>query len=79
MNEVSDGEVEKVFARLTKDAQKGGYHLNPDAELTKDLIRGFLINEKRYGYRCCPCRLAAEDEKADLDINMPRAITGMLM
>jgi len=30
-----------------------------------------LINEKRFGYWACPCRLAAEDKTEDLDIICP--------
>lgn len=71
MNEVSDEDVELLYSRLNKEAEQAGYHLNPDVEFTKDLVRGLIKNEKRYGYRCCPCRLAAEDEKADLDIICP--------
>lgn len=30
-----------------------------------------LVNEKRYGYWACPCRLAAGDKQKDLDIICP--------
>jgi ferredoxin-thioredoxin reductase catalytic subunit len=30
-----------------------------------------LVNERRYGYRACPCRLAAGVKEADLDIICP--------
>ena len=64
----SEEEVEKLYARLDKEAKQGGYNLNPDVEFTKGLVRGLLINEKRYGYRACPCRLAANDREEDIDI-----------
>ncbi len=67
----SDEEVEKLYVRLDKEAKQGGYNLNPDAEFTKGLVRGLLINEKRYGYRSCPCRLAANDKAKDIDIVCP--------
>ncbi len=67
----SEAEVERLYARLDKDAKQGGYNLNPDAEFTKGLVRGLLINEKRYGYRACPCRLAADDRAQDIDIICP--------
>lgn len=67
----SEEEVEKLYARLDKEAKQGGYNLNPDVEFTKGLVRGLLINEKRYGYRACPCRLAANDREQDLDIICP--------
>jgi ferredoxin-thioredoxin reductase catalytic subunit len=68
---VSEAEVTKVCDRLKKDAEAYGYHLNPDAEMTRDLVRGILVNEKRYGYWNCPCRLAAGNKDEDLDIVCP--------
>lgn len=67
----SEEEVESLYGRLDKEAKQGGYNLNPDVEFTKGLVRGLLINEKRYGYRACPCRLAANDREQDLDIICP--------
>lgn len=71
MIEVSDQEVEKIYQRLDKFAESKGYHLNPDIEFTKDLIRSLLINQKRYGYWACPCRLASGNREEDRDIICP--------
>lgn len=71
MIEVSDQEVEKTYQRLDKFAESRGYHLNPDIEFTKDLIRSLLINQKRYGYWACPCRLASGKREEDRDIICP--------
>ena len=70
-NQVSKEEIEKLYRRLDREAEQGGYHLNPDIEHTNDLIRGLIINEKRYGYWACPCRLASGIEEEDLDIICP--------
>jgi ferredoxin-thioredoxin reductase catalytic chain len=64
-------EIEKLRSVLDRDARQGGYHLNPDVEFVNGLARGLLINEKRYGYRACPCRLASEDKELDMDIICP--------
>jgi ferredoxin-thioredoxin reductase catalytic subunit len=40
-------------------------------EFTKNLIRGLLKNEQRYGYRACPCRLASGKKEEDTDIICP--------
>jgi ferredoxin-thioredoxin reductase catalytic subunit len=69
--EPTQEEVDKLYSRLEQEAKQGGYSLNPDVEFTKDLIRGIIKNEHRYGYRACPCRLAANDKKTDLDIICP--------
>ena len=68
---VSPGEVDRLFQRLHKEAEAGGYHLNPDTPFTKDLVKGLLVNEKRYGYWACPCRLASGNKDEDLDIICP--------
>ncbi|MEA1865351.1 MAG: ferredoxin-thioredoxin reductase catalytic domain-containing protein [Euryarchaeota archaeon] len=71
MKEMIGTGTEELHARLNKEAEESGYHLNPDANHAKDLVRGLLVNEKRYGYRACPCRLATGDEAEDLDIVCP--------
>jgi ferredoxin-thioredoxin reductase catalytic chain len=65
------GEVEVLRNRLERDAEGGGYHLNPDTEFTLSLVEGLLANEKRFGYPACPCRLASGEREADLDIICP--------
>jgi ferredoxin-thioredoxin reductase catalytic subunit len=68
---VAPEEVDRLHQKLKKEAEAGGYHLNPDAEMTRALVRGLLTNEKRYGYQACPCRLAAGTKEEDLDIICP--------
>ncbi len=69
--EVSREEVERLFTRLDEEAESAGYHLNPDREFTLGLIEGMMVNERRYGYWACPCRLASGVKKEDLDIICP--------
>ncbi|MEO0133717.1 MAG: ferredoxin-thioredoxin reductase catalytic domain-containing protein, partial [candidate division WOR-3 bacterium] len=59
------------YEKLKKEAEESGYFLNPDEEFTKNLIEGLLINQERYGYFACPCRLASGDKEKDLDIICP--------
>jgi len=69
--EVATAEIDKLYERLFREAESAGYHLNPDVEFTKGLIKGLIVNERRYGYWACPCRLASGKEKEDLDIICP--------
>lgn len=69
--QISIEEIDRAYERIKKDAQGGGYNLNPDAAFCKDLIRGLLENEARYGYMACPCRLASGKKENDLDIICP--------
>ena len=64
-------EVDRLFKRLAREAEAGGYHLNPEVDFTKALVQGLLINERRYGYWACPCRLASGKMEEDLDIICP--------
>lgn len=69
--ELTQEAVDKLYERLNKEAEAAGYHLNPDVEFTKELVRSLLINERRYGYWNCPCRLATGVKEEDLDIICP--------
>lgn len=64
-------DVEALRAELERDAETHGYHLNPDVEFTTALAEGLLVNELRFGYRSCPCRLASGEAAQDLDIVCP--------
>jgi ferredoxin-thioredoxin reductase catalytic chain len=68
---VSESEISSLYDQLKKDAEQYGYHLNPDIEMTRDLVKGILVNAKRYGYWNCPCRLATGNKADDLDIICP--------
>ncbi len=69
--DISQQEVDALYERLDREAEAAGYHLNPDEAFTRDLVRGLLVNEQRYGYRACPCRLASGEKEKDLDIICP--------
>ncbi|UCB52062.1 MAG: ferredoxin:glutaredoxin reductase, partial [Candidatus Zixiibacteriota bacterium] len=70
-DEVSQREIDELHQRLYQEAEDGGYHLNPDVDFTKELLKGILVNQKRYGYWACPCRLASGEKSEDLDIICP--------
>jgi ferredoxin-thioredoxin reductase catalytic subunit len=63
--------VDALYEKLDKEAESSGYHLNPDREFTRELVEGLLVNEERYGYWACPCRLASGEKGEDLDIICP--------
>jgi ferredoxin-thioredoxin reductase catalytic subunit len=71
MNKVNDSEVTDLQKRLVQEAEESGYNLNPDLVFTKNLVKSLLINQKRYGYTSCPCRLASGKKEEDLDIICP--------
>ncbi|WP_424359621.1 ferredoxin-thioredoxin reductase catalytic domain-containing protein [Methanocella sp. MCL-LM] len=69
--EITDSEIRAFYDRLLRDAEPGGYHLNPDEAFTRALVKGLLVNKGRYGYASCPCRLAIGQKSNDLDIICP--------
>ncbi len=68
---VSPDNIDKLYYRLQSEAEAGGYHLNPNVDFTKELVKGLLFNQERYGYRACPCRLASGQKEEDIDIICP--------
>lgn len=68
---VTEQEITSRYDRLFREAEAGGYHLNPDIPFTRNLVRGLLVNEKRFGYQGCPCRLSTGRRDEDLDIICP--------
>lgn len=68
---VTDDAVDRRHADLRADAKAGGYRLNPDDGFVRELVRGLLTNESRYGYPACPCRFALGVREEDRDIICP--------
>ena len=69
--EVAVAEIDRLYDTLCGEAKSAGYHLKPDVESAKELVKGLIINERRYGYRACACRLASGKKEGDLDIICP--------
>lgn len=64
-------EIDKLYEMLKKVQEAKGYFFNKDKERVYDLLEALLINKERYGYMCCPCRLASGNKEADQDIICP--------
>jgi ferredoxin-thioredoxin reductase catalytic chain len=64
-------QVDARYEKLKREAEAAGYQINPDTDFVKMLVEGLLINEQRYGYASCPCRIAAGVREEDLDIVCP--------
>lgn len=71
MNEISPEKIQKYYHQLLTEAEKTGYHLNSDLDLTLELVKSLLTNEERYGYQSCPCRWASGLKEEDRDIVCP--------
>ena len=60
-----------LYEMLRKAQEPKGYFFNKDHDLVMELLEGLLLNKERYGYMCCPCRLAQNDREKDKDIICP--------
>jgi ferredoxin-thioredoxin reductase catalytic subunit/rubredoxin len=63
--------IEQVRRRAEADAKTYGYYLIPDPDLLQAFLEGLKVNEDRYGYPLCPCRLASGKFEFDRDIICP--------
>ncbi len=63
--------VEQLYDFLKEKQEAKGYFFNSDKKRVFQLLEGLLANKSRYGYMCCPCRLAANDREWDRDIICP--------
>ena len=63
--------IDNLYNDLMTFGKKRGYLLNPDVEFSKSLVESLVVNEQRYGYQACPCRLATGKGVEDLDIICP--------
>lgn len=70
-DKIAESAIDSVYDSLSREAEAAGYHLNPDRDFTRDLLKSLIINDNRYGYRACPCRLASGEKETDLDIICP--------
>ena len=67
----SEEETRRLFEKLDEEAEQSGYHLNPDRDFVYTLMEGLLVNQNRFGYLSCPCRLASGDAEDDRDMVCP--------
>lgn len=71
MDGLDPKEVDALYEKLAREAEAGGYRLNPDREFTRALGEGLATNLGRYGYMACPCRRATGTRDEDLDVICP--------
>ena len=65
--------AEQLYDMLKRVQEPKGYPFNRDRPKVMELLEGLLVNRERYGYMCCPCRLASGDREWDRDIVCPCA------
>jgi ferredoxin-thioredoxin reductase catalytic subunit len=68
---MAEMDTEKLYETLRRVQEPKGYYFSQNRERTFELLEGLLTNKARYGYMCCPCRLASGEREKDQDIICP--------
>ena len=61
----------QLLAWCEKYAKSQGFKLNPDKKIVDTIIEGLLRNEKKHGFRYCPCRVLTLNKEKDKIIICP--------
>lgn len=69
--EITRNEIEQLYSKLDQEASEAGYNLSTDTDFVLELLEGMQVNQRRYGYQACPCRLSTGVREEDLDIICP--------
>jgi len=62
---------DELFLMLKKTQEPKGFFFNKNKDWVLSILQDLLVNKQRYGYMCCPCRLASGDREKDRDIICP--------
>jgi len=63
---------EKEIKKEMKEyAEKEGFKLNSNKKIVDNLMKGLVVNKKKYGELYCPCRVITGDKKEDKKIICP--------
>jgi len=57
--------IEQMLKSFEEYARQNGFRLNPDRKSLEMLAAGLLANEKKYGFKYCPCRRITGDKEED--------------
>ncbi len=57
--------IEEIIKHYEEYAKKNKFKLNPNREVVRRLVLGMLENEKKYGFRYCPCRRITGNPEED--------------
>jgi len=63
--------IKKLIREYEEYAKKNGFKLNPDRRIVEGVIKGLLMNEKKFGRRYCPCRKVEGIPEVDKKIICP--------
>lgn len=62
---------EALLEALRASEEPKGFYLHADAEHCLETAASLLDNLEKYGYMCCPCRLATCCQDKDADMVCP--------
>ena len=63
--------AQQLYDMMKKFQEAKGYYVNTDPKRVMELLAALLLNQQRYGYMGCPCRLLSGNRDQDRDIICP--------
>jgi ferredoxin-thioredoxin reductase catalytic subunit len=63
--------IKKLIQEYEEYAKENGFRLNPDKNMTKNLIKSLIIRENKFGEKYCPCRRITGNKEEDKKIICP--------
>ena len=64
-------EIEELIKKSEEYAKKEGFRLNPNRKIVEGIVKGLLLNKKKYGELYCPCRRVTGNKEEDKKIICP--------
>jgi len=71
MEEISKEKIEALIRKSEEYAKKKGLKLNSNRKIVEAIVKGLLMNEKKYGAIYCPCRPVTGNAEEDRKIICP--------
>jgi len=65
---MNEEELRRAWENFTEN---NDFKLNPDKSHIDFIVQGVLQNEKKYGFKLCPCRLRDGTRERDLELICP--------
>ena len=64
-NKLVAPDINETIERYDNYAKSNGFRLNPDKKTVERVVTGLFANEKKYGYKYCPCRRISGNKDED--------------
>jgi thioredoxin len=64
-NNLGEPDINGAMEKYDNHAKSNGFRLNPDKATVERVVKGLFANEKKYGFKYCPCRRISGNKDED--------------